>query len=812
MRSDRYFFRLAIVWVALSSAVCSDSQNAPSERPSDPADASVAAQDARVNDAADVRTDAGDKPDVGDTSDGGERADIGTSIDAGTSAECDPTAAPFGGGQGTRESPYLVCTPDQLDRIRIPGHEAFSYRLTDNIDLATASTPFTPIPRLTGEFDGDGYAIFNLALNDTTAGELALIVLLEGHVHDLVLPDILIEGREQVAGLVYRLVGGTEARVENVFVTGSLTVLEGRAGGVVGTMGPGASVERAFFAGTIDNRSSANGLIGGIGIDVGEGATMREVVSFATITSSAGKAGGIVADASGQISECMSAASIRAEPSEIGGIAAGLAGTATISDCLVTTRIDSASSTTGGVFATIAESRGANVTRVVAAASFVRAAGDAVASTPESSVRFQDVVFDTNVSGSSQLGNRVTALTTAQLQVETATGATAAFDRSAWVLEEGRYPTPGFVDTLVPDRIPCRDDAAPFGAGIGTPTRPFFVCTAAQLDQVRHHLDANFVLAQDIDLEGGLFEPIAGPFTGRFDGAGFSVRNWQFGSSNERDIALFISVGGSVRNLRLVDVQLMADRGLAALVLETVDGTSAAIEDVAVTGELTVYNGVVGGIVGALRRGATLRNAYFDGTITSSAGQFHGGVVRAVLAGATAQQVLSHGTLRLVGEAQKAGGIASDVNGTIEGAIGGLRLESASGTRVAGIAAVLGTGAVVRDSYATSSIELARDPTIVGGLFGEEFGDGQRTVERVLFLGTITGGTVDPILGRGGRGTTFSEVYFAQDRTPGPTTHGATGLTTSQLQSPATFSSWPSPPWVFESGRDPRLIFEAQMR
>lgn len=314
-------------------------------------------------------------------------------------------------------------------------------------------------------------------------------------------------------------------------------------------------------------------------------------------------------------------------------------------------------------------------------------------------------------------------------------------------------------------------------------------------------------------LAGFGFEPIAGPFGGSFDGLGFAVRNWTFNAGTASNVAFFTEVAGQVRNFNLLDVQLSAQSNLSGLVSSTTDGARAYLESLRVTGSLSVANGNLAGVVGVLRNNAWLEGARFEGTLTSSAGQFHGGIVRNVARGALARKLDARGTMKLVGSAQKAGGIASDVGGAIVGAVSNLRMTSQSGIRVAGIAAVLGAGSMVADVHSASSIELAQSPTLVGGLFGEPFQAGARLVERAYFHGSLSApsGSVPPVFGRYTGDIIVSEVYYDQDLVPGSASSvmGVQALTTAQMQTPATFSAWPTPPWVFTAGQYPRLDFES---
>lgn len=548
---------------------------------------------------------------------------------------------------------------------------------------------------------------------------------------------------------------------------------------------------------------------GGVAINVQPGARIEQVASHGTIVNRAVKTGGIVSDVSGEIAECVTTMTLASDQGQLGGVAAVVVGTATISDCVLLPRIDSASSVSGGVYGSTFRVQQPTVRRVVSAPAFVRSAGDPVAPVDSGAFRYEAVLFDQDVSGASSIVSSAVGLSTEALRAGPGPDL-ASFVAGPWRVSAGRYPTPSFFEALIPRRLPCARGERPFGAGTGSDTQPYMVCSPARLNEVRNHLEASFVLARDIDLAGVEMDPITGPFAGRFTGAGHAIRNWSYGAFDRSGLALFLSLSGELRDLRLENIRLRGQRALAGLVLETIEGSAARIANVSVSGRLDAAAGALSGVVGALRGGAHLEDAFFEGTLTSSSGQFHGGVVRGILSGSTARRLEARGAIRLIGSANKAGGIVSDLNGTLEGAVASMRIESASGIRVGGLAAVLGGGAVLKDAYADGVLALQGRPQLVGGLIGEAFGTGSRALERALFVGTATAAEpIAPIIGRNRTGTTFTEVYWDADQLSGASSDrpGVRGQPTAVLQDPDTFSAWPSPPWTFRPATYPSLDF-----
>ena len=70
-------------------------------------------------------------------------------------------SAIFAGGNGTKEAPYLVETPEAFHAVR-DYPEAY-FRQTADLDMAQWGF-WTPIPEFSGGYDGSGFAIRNLKI------------------------------------------------------------------------------------------------------------------------------------------------------------------------------------------------------------------------------------------------------------------------------------------------------------------------------------------------------------------------------------------------------------------------------------------------------------------------------------------------------------------------------------------------------------------------------------------------------------------------------------------------------------------------
>ncbi len=136
-----------------------------------------------------------------------------------------------------------------------------------------------------------------------------------------------------------------------------------------------------------------------------------------------------------------------------------------------------------------------------------------------------------------------------------------------------KTPLPTEKPTPIPDPTPVLD--IPFAGGDGTQANPYKISTTAQLNNVRNHLDAHFMLVNDIVFteadfeEGGEFynygqgfmpighwtedydwenDPV---FTGTFNGNGFAISGL-YQKSSSASVSLF----GRVRDAKIYDLTI----------------------------------------------------------------------------------------------------------------------------------------------------------------------------------------------------------------------------------------------------------------
>lgn len=208
--------------------------------------------------------------------------------------------------------------------------------------IGTAEHPFT------GIFDGKGYTISGLYINNTAASNLGLLgVISEATVYNVFVEDGYLAGKSEVGGVVGLAKSGS--MITNCHNLGVSTTSQGRSGGVVGQIDRSDVYNCSNYANVYSNRCS-----GGI---VGDDYRSGKIYNCANYGAVDGKelVGGISGGTtSADIENCLSAGQILYKN---GYIIAGGAGDRSIDNCFglkneeVNTNIAFGSSKTSAVFA-----------------------------------------------------------------------------------------------------------------------------------------------------------------------------------------------------------------------------------------------------------------------------------------------------------------------------------------------------------------------------------------------------------------------------------------------------------------------------
>ncbi len=274
-----------------------------------------------------------------------------------------------------------------------------------------------------------------------------------------------------------------------------------------------------------------------------------------------------------------------------------------------------------------------------------------------------------------------------------------------------------------------------FAGGDGSEETPYEITDWYHLDNVREHLDANFVLSADLDeqtegyggdgedgvvldadgelRDGGNpegdnadgFEPIGNDddeFTGTFDGDDRTITGLQIDGDyvDDHGVGLFGNTEGSyIEHLSLEDVEIKSIRSdpdhywrgeFAGGLAGRHDGT---VEGVSVTGTVSGYE-YVGGVVGV--NGGELANDEPQGAIYNSSADVT---------------------------------VIADTKADVED----------HGFRIGGLAGRSGEGSEVHNSSATGDVigdEMKEGIVWAGGLIGEDFGN----LTESYAIGNVTGG------------------------------------------------------------------------
>lgn len=189
-----------------------------------------------------------------------------------------PAQAKYGGGSGTLEDPYLICTAEQLHDIGTAQYDWDKhFRLMADIGLSNYSK-FNIIGRdlsnpFTGSFNGNGHTIFNLTYIETSgiANKVGLFGYVNGFMGKTVIKDLgLIDpnidsgGGNYVGSLVGQLFDGT---IIGCYVRGGSVSGGDYVGGLVGGYTPTSMPTRrkiidCYCTSTVLGNSNVGGLVG----------------------------------------------------------------------------------------------------------------------------------------------------------------------------------------------------------------------------------------------------------------------------------------------------------------------------------------------------------------------------------------------------------------------------------------------------------------------------------------------------------------------------------------------------------------------
>jgi len=504
----------------------------------------------------------------------------------------------YAGGTGNPKTPYRIATADQMNAIGTdPNDWDKHFQLIADIDLTA--------------FDGqEGRPAFNIIAASIDSGEsdcqsIPFTGVFDGNGHAI--SNFVCTLRKMLDVGLFGVVAGPNAEIRNLrLLAPKIDVWAYNVGALVGHLKQGTLLNCHAEDVNVDGHS---GNVGGL---VGQGglaellprhtlAVIRNCSSTGRISANfSGTAGGLVGrDLISLVLDCYSACEV-----DSGYTAGGLIGFtefSKIANCYTRGNI------TGGTFAggLLGYSRGGALANCYSATrlSGTGRIGGFIGFDQGTGVRasFWDAEIGDRMDQAGSTGK-----TTRQMQ-DANTFAAAGWDfvgqadgpSDIWAqLADEGYPILWWQLPEPPE--------LPFSAGNGTADNPYVIDTASQLNDIGHNprlMTAHFRLDDNVDLSGIHFHLIgcdAYPYTGVFDGGGFTISHFSYTATEEEDIGLFRVIhsrDAEVRNLTLVNPNIEAahTNNVASLVGTLEEGV---LRDCHVVGGWLSGNYTTGGLVG----------------------------------------------------------------------------------------------------------------------------------------------------------------------------------------------------------------------
>ncbi len=210
----------------------------------------------------------------------------------------DPTTG-FAAGSGTSDDPYQIAAAVHLQKLFSDSSLwGDSFKLTRNVSMAGVEVnagvgnydePFS------GEFDGNGFTISGLAINQPEASGVAMFSeLRDASISNVVMDEVNIVGWADVSALAAY---AEDSVIENCHVLGGSVTGVNAVGGVVGTL---------YYAEIRSSSSAANitatqtGIGGLVGAMYGSTGLVEDCWASGNVSSSNSYVGGLVGDASNE--------------------------------------------------------------------------------------------------------------------------------------------------------------------------------------------------------------------------------------------------------------------------------------------------------------------------------------------------------------------------------------------------------------------------------------------------------------------------------------------------------------------------------
>lgn len=309
-----------------------------------------------------------------------------------------------------------------------------------------------------------------------------------------------------------------------------------------------------------------------------------------------------------------------------------------------------------------------------------------------------------------------------------------------------------FLFTVVSFSVQSQDSY--FHGGKGTPSDPWQISTADQLNEIRHFAGDNFELVNDINLQSyqvGLgWEPIGDsivPFSGTFNGNGFTISNLRITRHGFENVGLFGVVGSKtsentgIEKVNLEYVTVIGGKNTGALAGKVQGNQNTIIRQCSANQGLVRGDENVGGLVGA-------NNSYIENTLTAE------GYRPSVIQSWTNVEV---GLRSKYSEGKKMFGglVGSNEKGIISDSYALGILKSDSAKYAGGLTGSSAFKGMIINSYANNTI-IAEGGQFVGGLTGENGIGSNQGIVINSYWDTETSGILHSDAGLGMPSSAFS--------------------------------------------------------
>ena len=320
-------------------------------------------------------------------------------------------------------------------------------------------------------------------------------------------------------------------------------------------------------------------------------------------------------------------------------------------------------------------------------------------------------------------------------------GATYYFQVRAMNANGVGYPSemsvtiPAAPNLLICSNSETTDDALP---GAGAVDDPFVLCSSAHLSLIGktgvdtgYTLSANYVMGQDIDLNHVSFTPIAGAFTGTFNGRNKRIMNLDINTSGNAALFLDLDSGGVIKNLGIEGFDVVGSGKMGPLVA-TNSGTITHCYAVDSDDSIDVSGGSSGDYIGGLvgyQDGGDITSSYATGEVHGLGGHdYIGGLVGYNKGDSSVTSSYATGYFHGNGGNDNVGGLVGfQIDGSITSSYATGSPSGGDGNDNVGGLVGYQTRGTVTSSYATGDSLGGSHNDYVGGLVGYHYYDSKIT-------------------------------------------------------------------------------------